>query len=171
MIKKTINLILLVILFSPSVFGQMKIGHVNSQLLLDTMPSRKKAMMDLQKFEADGMQELKDLQADLEKSYKRYEQNQKSWTPVILEIEQKKIMEKEQRFKSRQSSLQNEMQVYGEALNAPILALIKQAIESVAQKNKLNYVIDETVTLYHSGGIDITKQVLAELLLLDKANK
>ena len=43
-------------------------GHVNSQLLLDTMPSRKKAMMDLQKFEAEGMQELKDLQADLEKS-------------------------------------------------------------------------------------------------------
>ena len=80
-------------------------------------------------------------------------------------------MEKEQRFKSRQSSLQNEMQVYGEALNAPILALIKQAIESVAQKNKLNYVIDETVTLYHSGGIDITEQVLAELLLLDKGNK
>ena len=42
MIKKTINLILLVILLSPSVFGQMKMGHVNSQLLLDTMPSRKK---------------------------------------------------------------------------------------------------------------------------------
>ena len=112
MIKKTINLILLVILFSPSVFGQMKMGHVNSQLLLDTMPSRKKAMIELQKFEAEGMQELKEMQSELEKAYKTYEQNQKTWTPKYLEIQQKKIMEKEQRFKSRQASLQNEMQEY-----------------------------------------------------------
>ena len=49
--------------------------------------------------------------------------------------------------------------------------LLADNFSRAAQKNKLNYVIDETVTLYHSGGIDITKQVLAELLLLDKANK
>ena len=41
----------------------------------------------------------------------------------------------------------------------------------MTQKNKLNYVIDETVTLYHNGGVDITNQVLAELLRLDNSNK
>ena len=87
--KKTINLLLLLVMFSPSILGQMKIGHVNSQKLLDTLPSRKQAMLELKKFENEGVAELTELKADLEKAYKRYEQNEKSWSPVILEIEQK----------------------------------------------------------------------------------
>ena len=167
MIKKTITLILLIVLISPNVLGQMKVGHVNSQELLDTLPSRKKAMQELKNFENDGVAELTELKADLEKAYKKYEQNEKSWSPVILEIEQKKIMEKEQRMQSRQTSLQKEMQIYGQELNAPILERIQKSVEIVAERKKLNYVIDESVTLYFKGGIDITKEVLAELLRLD----
>lgn len=169
--KKTINLLLLIVMFSPSVFGQMKIGHVNSQKLLDTLPSRKQAMLELKKFENEGVAELTELKADLEKAYKRYEQNEKSWSPVILEIEQKKIMEKEQRMQSRQASLQKEMQVYGQELNAPILERIQKSVQIVAERKKLSYVIDESVTLYFKGGTDITKEVLAELLKLDATEK
>ena len=33
---------------------------------------------------------------------------------------------------------------------------------------KINYVIDESVTLYFAGGTDITNQVITELLKMDK---
>ena len=80
-------------------------------------------------------------------------------------------MEKEQRMQSRQASLQKEMQVYGQELNAPILERIQKSVQMVAERKKLSYVIDESVTLYFKGGTDITKEVLAELLKLDAAEK
>ena len=44
---------------------------------------------------------------------------------------------------------------------------IQKAIEIVADRKKLNYIIDETVTLYFKGGIDCTSEVMIELLRLD----
>jgi len=63
--KKTINLLLLLVMFSPSVLGQMKIGHVNSQKLLDTLPSRKQAMLELKKFENDPYEKRSFLYLDV----------------------------------------------------------------------------------------------------------
>ena len=60
------------------------------------------------------------------------------------------------------------MQAYSQELNAPILARVQKAVSIVAERLKLNYVIDESVTLYYSGGTDITADVVKELLILDK---
>ena len=64
-----------------------------------------------------------------------------------------------------------EMQAYSNELNAPILGMVQKAVEIVAERKKLSYVIDESVTLYFKGGVDITSEVIAELLKLDAANK
>jgi Skp family chaperone for outer membrane proteins len=52
-------------------------------------------------------------------------------------------------------------------LNDPILKRIQKAVEKVAAAKKINYVIDETTTLYFKGGLDITNEVMVELLKLD----
>ena len=41
------------------------------------------------------------------------------------------------------------------------------AVIIVAERKKLNYIFDETVSLYFKGGIDCTAEVLTELLKLD----
>ena len=60
------------------------------------------------------------------------------------------------------------MQIYGQELNKPILELVQTAVNNVAESKKLSYVLDETVTLYFKGGIDITNEVMTELLKLEK---
>ena len=37
----------------------------------------------------------------------------------------------------------------------------------VSDRKKLNYVIDESVTLYFKGGMDVTAEVIVEVLKLD----
>ena len=44
---------------------------------------------------------------------------------------------------------------------------ITKAIEIVADRKKLSYIIDESATLYSKGGIDCTAEVMIELLRLD----
>jgi outer membrane protein len=166
--KKTILFIAL--MFSAlSASAQMKLAHVNSQQLLDTMPSRIDALEKLKKFEQDGYLELQEIQKDLESAYKRYEQNKGAMSPVILKIEEEKIMKKQQGLEDRQTALQQEMQIYTQELNKPILARVQKAVEIVSDRKKINYVLDESSTLYFKGGMDITAEVLVELLILDGA--
>jgi outer membrane protein len=162
------NLLLLVTVFvSLSVFGQSKIGHVNSQKLLDTMQSRRMAMKKLDDFRAEGIKELQEMQKAFETAYVKFEQTSKDMSPVLLKMEQDKLMKKQQDIEARQGELEQGLQVYNEELNKPILDRIQKAIEIVADRKKLSYVIDESAALYFKGGIDCTAEAVIEVLKLD----
>ena len=151
--------------------AQMKIGHINSQVLLDTLQSRKDSMAALKQFEAEGVQELQEMNKAFESAYLRYQQNEKDWSPVIKKMEQEKLMKKQQALETRQVELEQQMQIYGQELNKPILDLVQTAVNNIAESKKLSYVLDETVTLYFQGGIDLTQEVMTELLKLEAALK
>jgi outer membrane protein len=150
-----------------SVNAQTKVAHINSQKLLDTLQSRKDAMARLKKFEEEGVVELQEMNKSFEAAYIRYQQNEKDWSPVIQKMEQEKLMKKQQALETRQQELEQQMQIYGQELNKPILELVQSAVNNVAESKKISYVLDETVTLYFQGGLDITKEVMSELLRLE----
>ena len=151
--------------------AQTKIGHINSQVLLDTLQSRKDAMAALKQFESEGVQELQEMNKAFETAYLRYQQNEKDWSPVIQKMEQEKLMKKQQALENRQVELEQQMQIYGQELNKPILDLVQTAVNNIAESKKLSYVLDDTVTLYFKGGIDLTQEVMSELLKLEAALK
>lgn len=164
---KKLILAFLVVFGTGALFAQSKVAHVNSQKLLDTLQSRKDAIAALRKFEEDGYKELQEMQKDLEAAYAKYDQAAAGMSPVIQKIEQEKIMKKEQALQERQQSLQQELQVISQEENKPILQMVQDAIKEVASMKKLDYVIDESVTLYFRAELDITKDVLPILLKLD----
>jgi|TARA_R110000737_G_scaffold80019_1_gene112086 outer membrane protein len=161
-------LVALLVVLSSSVMAQQKFGHVNSQKLLDTMPSRKVAIETLRQFEINGSKELQEMEANLEKVYNEFQAKQPTMSPVIQKIEEEKIMRKQQALQDREQSLNREMQAVSQDLNTPILDRIQRSVKIVAERKKLSYVIDETTTLYFAGGTDITAEVMVELLRLDK---
>jgi Skp family chaperone for outer membrane proteins len=57
--------------------------------------------------------------------------------------------------------------MYQQQYMEPILERTQKAIAIVAERKKLNYIFDETVSLYFKGGIDCTAEVMTELLKLD----
>jgi outer membrane protein len=160
-------LVALALVISTVGFSQTKLGHVNSQKLLDTLPSRKVALKKLEDRQKEGMQELEEMQKSFEQAYRKHMETKKDKTPMLIEIDEANLMKKQQAIESRQQSLEQEIQAYNEELNKPILERIQKAIEIVADRKKLNYIIDETVTLYFKGGIDCTSEVTIELLRLD----
>jgi len=161
-------LLALVVMFSVgTVMAQSKVAHVNSQKLLDTLPSRNIAIAKLQEFEANGVKELQEMEADFNAALAKYEADRPKMTPVEIKIAEDKLMKKQTNIQEREQSLQQEMQMYSQELNKPILDRVQKAVEIVSDRKKLNYVIDESTTLYHKGGMDITGEVIIELLRLD----
>lgn len=154
-----------------STFAQVKIGHVDSQKLLDTLPSRDIAIKKLDSMKTAGMQELQLMDADFQKAYQDYINTQAGKSPAERQIIEGRLMQKQQMLEATQASLEEGLQIMSEELNKPILDRVEKAIEIVADRKKLNYVIDVSATLYSKGGIDITNEVIVELLLLDAAAK
>ena len=161
-------LLALAVMFSMgTVMAQSKVAHVNSQKLLDTLQSRKDAMNQLKEFEASGVKELQEMEADFNAALAQYEKNRPNMSPTLIKFEEEKLMKKQTGIQDRETSLNQEMQIYSQELNKPILERVQKAVEIVSDRKKLNYVIDESVTLYFKGGTDITAEVIVELLRLD----
>jgi outer membrane protein len=154
-----------------SSFAQTKIGHVDSQKLLDTLPSRKDAIRKIDSMKTAGMDELRIMDADFQKAYQDYMTNQASKSPAERQIIEGRLMQKQQMLEATQASLEEGLQIVSEELNKPILERVQKSIDIVAERKKLNYVLDVSATMYSKGGIDITSEVIVELLLLDAAAK
>ena len=167
--KKLLVVIILVV-SAGAAMAQSKIAHVNSQALLDTLPSRKVAIKKLQQFEADGIKELQAMQLDYQTALNKYKADVAAvtLTPVMRQIAEEKLIKKEEALQDRDQSLQAEMQAYSNELNAPILKMLQDAVKIVSDRKKIDYVIDVSVALI-ANGEDLTKEVIVELLKLDAA--
>lgn len=160
----------LMVLMSVGTMAQVKVGFVDSQKLLDTMPSRKIAAEKYLAYEKESYSELQIMQADLEKAYADYQVKEKDLSPVLKESMQRKLMEKERLFNERQQSVTQELQAYSNELNGPILQRVQDAVKIVSERKKVSYVLDQSSTLYFDPTLDMTAEVAVELLKLDKVN-
>ena len=151
-----------------SVSAQSSVGHVNSQVLLDTLPSRRVALKQFQEFEFAGMKELQEMETDLNQAIQVYQGKVNTLSPVMKSIEEEKLQKKQAALVARDESFQKEIQAYSQELNIPILKMVQESVEIVAATNKLDYVLDATNVLV-ANGKDITNEVITELLRLDAA--
>lgn len=152
--------------FGSFAFGQAALGHVDSQKVLDTMPSRKVAIDEMARFEKKAYEELEEMQKKLQDDYVRLQEEGKSMSKTAFKFEEDRIMRKSQEFQHRQEELEQQMQVLASELNAPILDRLQKAVEAVSKREKLDYVLDVTSLLY-SNGKDITDKVVQEALKLE----
>lgn len=158
----------LMVMMSMGTMAQMKVGFVDAQRILDTMPSRKVAAEKYMAYEKESYEEMQIMQADLEKAYADYQVKEKDMSPVLKESAQRKLMEKERLLQERQQVLTQELQAYSNELNAPILQKVQDAVKLVSERKKLSYVMDQSSTLYFSPELDITVEVAAEVLKLEQ---
>jgi outer membrane protein len=166
--KKTLSIVALLFVTNFAI-SQSKVAHVDSQKLLDTMPSRELALKEIKDIEDEFKAELQSMYEEYEKTRAKLEAERSSLSPTIIKSRETNLMGLGQRIQEREQTIQNELQIRAQELNQPIFERVKQAVEIVADRKKLNYVIDGSNMLYTKGGMDITSEVVVELLKLDAA--
>jgi outer membrane protein len=165
--KKFVVILLVAIVSMGTAFGQNSIAHLNSQRVLDTMPSRKTAMKEVENFEKRAIQELQETQQKLQQDYAKLQQEKATMSPTAYKFEEDRLNKKAQDFQQRQQELDQQIQILSQDLNKPILERLQKAVDVVSKAEKLDYVIDESSLLY-SKGRDITDKVIVEVLKLEQ---
>lgn len=161
---------MLFLITSPMIFAQTKVAHVSTKALLDTLPSRKKAMIEIQDITKRSEAELMELDKQLEKSYNDYLEKKATQSEAVNQYEEKRLQKMQQDLQQREQELNTDIQKMSAMTNDRTIKVVKEAIKQVADKKGFQYVIDQDGTLY-ANGTDITPDVIAELLRLDALAK
>ncbi len=166
--KKTLIAIMACMLaFGGSAMAQknVKLGHINSNDLMQIMPGRDSAQTVLQAEVTELENTLKSMQAEAEKRYNDYVANQAGWTELIRQTKQREIQDMAARIEEFQKNAQEQLQTREQELLKPIIDRAKKAIEDVAKEGGYTYIFDAgtAALLYDEGGDDIMPLVKKKL--------
>jgi outer membrane protein len=166
--KKTlIAIVACMLAFGGTAMAQknVKIGHINSNDLMQIMPGRDSAQTVLQAEVAELESTLKSMQSEAEKRYNDYVANQAGWTELIRQTKQREIQDMAARIEEFQQNAQKQLQEREQELLKPVIDRAKQAIEDVAREGGYTYILDAgtAAILYDGGGDDIMPLVKKRL--------
>ena len=90
----------------------------------------------------------------------QYQQKAESWTPAIRESKEKEIMEIQARFEQTQQSLQQEIQLLQQNLQAPIYEKAQTTVTELAKAQGIAFVFEKSSLLYvdPAQGVDLTPE-------------
>jgi outer membrane protein len=169
-VKKYLLVLIALFLSSTFVFAQttpLKLGYVDSQVILTQLPEAIKAQGDLEALtnkwtaQADSMtKDLQDQYADYQKQQGTMKEDKKKQVEQTIVAKQQEIEAfKRQKFAQGQGDIYKE----NEKIFAPIKEKIYKAISEVAKKEGMQFVFDKTgdvILLYADSSFDVTYQVL-----------
>jgi len=166
--KKTlIAIVACMLAFGGTAMAQktIKLGHINSNDLMQIMPGRDSAQTVLQNEVTELESTLKSMQAEAEKRYNDYVANQAGWTDLIRQTKQREIQDMAARIEEFQKNAQEQLQTREQELLKPIIDRAKKAIEDVAKEGGYTYILDAgtAAVLYSQDSDDIMPLVKKKL--------
>lgn len=167
--KVALFVVTLFLLNSQLLYGQLKIGYVDSDTILKELPDAQDAQKKL-----DGMiqewqdelkkmeRELKEKQADYEKRKLIMSEQKRIEVEKDLSISEKAISD----FRQKKFGVSGELYASQEEVMKPVQNKIFTAIQEVADDEELDFVFDRSgdiLFLYAKDEYDITHLVLEKL--------
>ncbi len=130
------------LLASVSGFAQQKIGYINSEELILSMPEAKKADADISAYAKTFQDQLATMQKQLETNYKAYEKDVKTMTEAMREVKEKELQDLQARIQSTQQSAEEKIANKRQELLKPITEKADKAIQEVAKEKGYSYILD-----------------------------
>ncbi len=158
--------------FAQEIQG-LNIGYVEPQAILSKMPEMKAVQQRLQNFAERKQEELVQKQQDFEQQVSEYQQKESVISDAAREKEEERLGQLNAELQEYRTQLQQEIQQKQQELVGPLLDQISNAIDSVADRMGLTYVLNtatsngDVIILYASDEArqkyDITDEVMDEL--------
>jgi outer membrane protein len=165
MIKKGVVMFAIMMSFAGTSFAQLKLGYINSLELLSLMPEVAVADKAIETFAKSLEAQYTIMLKEYETKGGEYEANYKTWTPSILQLKQKELVDLENRIGEFQTSIQEDIAEKREEKYAPILEKADIAIKEVAAEGKYTYIFDASTgsLLFADESENILSKVKAKL--------
>jgi outer membrane protein len=171
-LKSTMKKLLFVGAMALSMFtatAQNKIGYINTDELISTMPEAAKAQTELQEYQASLGLQYQDLNAELNSKDSAFIKDSTKLSASMKEIKRKELIELYQRVQNYQQASQEDYQAKANEKIAPIRQKALDAISAVAKENGYTYVLNEDNLLVKPAGDNILQLVKNKLGIKDVA--
>ncbi|HOK50406.1 MAG TPA: OmpH family outer membrane protein [Bacteroidales bacterium] len=168
--KKIIGIAIVIFISASISFAQqgLKIGHINTQELLQAMPETDSAQLKLEKMQKELQSQLEVMQVELNNKYQDYLSKRDSYSELVRQTKEDELQNIQQRIQQFAQNADQDLQEKRNELYRPILDKANKAIEEVAKENGFTYILDLSsgVVLFHSdSSLDILPLVKAKLKL------
>ncbi len=148
--------------------AQSQIAHLSSQEVMAAMPSYNEAIKKLETFQQELLLELQEMKEDFDENIRIYQEMITNGTSqTLVQIQEQKLTKKETSIREREQAIQGEIEAYSRELNYPIIEKVNNAMKTVSDRNNFDYVFDVSTLMIHNGP-DITREVINEVLILEK---
>ena len=136
--------ILLFVAAGPAA-GQLKIGYMNPQEVLNQLPEKAEIEQQLNDLVEQKRQQLQNRTANFQDAVADYQENSSSMSEEQRNNREQELAEMEQALYNFQRSIQAEVQQRRNELLAPIFDRMDKAISEISEARGLDFVINEAV--------------------------
>ena len=167
--KRMLFVGLCVAVLSGAGFAQMKIGHINSEAIMQNLPEAQDAQKSLDAMVAQWEGELKKMQDDWKKKYDDYDRRKLILTDQTRMETERQLRELDQQisdFRNKKFGQNCELFQKQNDVMKPIQNKIFKVLEEIAKDDGYDYVFDKSgdiLLLYATEKHDLTEQVLRRM--------
>jgi len=162
MYKRAHNiLILLLILISTTSYAETKIGVVKLDILFKEIPIYKESQTNLKNEFKPKADELKKIETSWNELNDDYLKNERTMSKEQRKNKIKEINDIEQKFRTNQQALQQELQGKQNSELQRIRIIVEKAISKYAKDNDYDLILRaDGTTLYAKKYVDITQDII-----------
>jgi outer membrane protein len=151
--------------------AQNKMGYINANELLGSMPEAVKAEASLKEYEIALNENYRELVIEFNAADSAFNVDSSKLSEQRKEIKRKELFEKYQKVQNFQQTSQEDMRRKQEELLAPIREKAINAINTTAKANGYGYIFNEETLLVKPAGDNIINLVKANLGIKPPAPK
>ncbi|RMB57169.1 OmpH family outer membrane protein [Dokdonia sinensis] len=143
-----------------------KIAHIETQTLVEAMPTYKAALSELEKLQRSYDAQINEMGTELQKTVQRYGAEADKQTDETNLNRQKELQETERKILEYRQNALKDLQKKEQDLLKPILEKARVAIQRVARAKGFKYVIDSTpgaAGVIMADGYDLMADVKSDL--------
>lgn len=161
MIKK---LILAILISLPSMAFAQKFGVVDYQAIMMEMPEIKEMQATIDASSKKYEEEYKNLQDKLQKEFSDFQALPEDTPQSIKDRRAQELQDLDQKSQQFLVNAQQELQQQQQRLLAPIQERVHNAIETVGREGSFTFIFEKTQPLFvGSDAVDVTSQVRTKL--------
>jgi outer membrane protein len=144
-----------------------KFAFIDSRVVIEKAPGRAAAESTFQREYDAARQQIEKMQDTLQAMVAAYQKAQSTMSAVQKELKEKEIRDKQNLFETRANLLDQQMQKRQNELVQPIMAQVRQVLDSVRGEEGYTFIFDVGtqvgVIVAADKGLDITEKVIARL--------
>ena len=138
-----IALTILITLVGQSAMAQtFKFGHINSDELIQTLPSYDSANANLEKYRNELIDALELMTVELNNKSDAYNRESKNLSDIVKQNKEQELVDMNRRIQTFQNDAQVKLQDKNTELLQPIYEKVDKALKEIGKENGFIYIFD-----------------------------